>query len=143
MKKKYRSTSHVVYDIKYHFVWIPKYRYKVLEGKMKEFLKEVIGQICEGMCIQVVEGEICGDHVHMCASVPPKYSASEVMKKIKGITSERIFREFPEIKKKYWGQHFWARGYFVSTVGIDEETIREYIKKQSEDRIENQMNLWN
>jgi putative transposase len=114
----------------------------VIDGKMKECLKEMIGQICEGMGIQIVEGEICKDHVHLCASVPPKYSVSEVMKRIKGTTSERIFREFPEMKKKYWGQHFWARGYFVSTVGIDEKTIREYIKKQSEERIENQMNLW-
>lgn len=122
---------------------VPKYRYSVLDGKIKEWLKKEISQICEGMEILIEEGKICKDHVHMCLSVPPKYSPSEVMKEIKGKSAEGIFKEHPEVKSIYWGQHFWARGYFVSTVGIDEETIKEYIKNQREvPGAEEQMKLW-
>ena len=143
MKKKYRKTPHTVYDIKYHFVIVPKYRYNVLDGEVKEWLKKEISQICERMEILIEEGKICKDHIHMCLSVPPRYSPSEVMKQIKGKSSEGVFREFPEIKKIYWGQHFWARGYFVSTVGIDEETIKEYIRNQREEiAMKRQLKLW-
>ncbi len=115
----------------------------MLEGEVKECVKKVICWVCEGMEIKIVEGKICKDHVHVCMSVPPRYSPAEVMKKIKGQTSERVFREFPEIRKKYWGQHFWARGYFVSTVGIDEETMKRYIKSQQEDDdLKKQLRLW-
>jgi putative transposase len=143
MKKQYRRTSHTVYEIKYHFIFVPKYRFAVLNGKVKERLQIVINQICESMEILLVEGQICKDHVHMCLSVPPKYAPAEVMKQIKGKTSEVVFREFPDLTKRYWGRHFWARGYFVSTVGIDEETIRRYIKNQKEnDTTEKQLTLW-
>lgn len=142
MKREYRKTPHTVYELKYHFVWIPKYRYSVLEGVLCERLQVLINQICDSMGILVVEGQLCKDHIHVCLSVPPRYSPSEVMKRIKGKTSETLFREFPEIKKRYWGQHFWARGYFVSSVGIDEETIKKYIQNQREDMVENQMKLW-
>ena len=143
MNKKYRKTSHAVYDIKYHFVMVPKYRYRVLNGEIKEWLKKEISHVCEGMEIIIEEGKICSDHVHMCLSVPPKYSPAEVMKRIKGRSSEGIFKEFPEVRKRYWGQHFWARGYFVSTIGIDEETIKRYIKSQREDvSMEKQIKLW-
>ncbi len=142
MKGEYRKTPHTVYELKYHFVWIPKYRYAVLEGELRERLKELINQICDGIGVLVVEGQICRDHIHVCLSVPPKYSPSEVMRRIKGKTSEALFREFPEVKKRYWGQHFWARGYFVSSVGIDEETIKKYIQNQREDIVENQMKFW-
>ena len=141
--KEYRKSPHTVYDIKYHFVFCPKYRYCVLEGELKKRLEEIISEICESMEITMVEGEINEDHVHMCLSVPPKYSPAEVMKKIKGRTSERIQREFPGIRKRYWGQHFWSRGYFVSTVGIDEETIKQYIRNQNKvASSQEQMKLW-
>lgn len=142
MKREYRKTPHTVYELKYHFVWIPKYRYAVLEGALKDRLQVLINQICESMSVLVVEGQLCKDHIHVCLSVPPKYSPSEVMRRIKGKTSEVLFREFPEIKKRYWGQHFWARGYFVSSVGIDEETIKKYIQSQREDIVENQLKFW-
>ena len=142
MADRYRRSPHTVYNLKYHFVWVPKYRYAVLEGGIKQRLQEIISQICESMGILIEEGQICKDHIHMCLSVPPKHSPSEVMKKIKGQTSERIFREFSEVRKRYWGQHFWARGYFVSSVGIDEETIKQYIQEQREDMLDNQMKLW-
>ena len=143
MRKNYRKTPHSVYEIKYHFVWVPKYRFCILEGEIKEKIKEVISQICEGLEILIVEGKICKDHVHLCVSVPPKYSPAEVMKQIKGRTAEVLFDKFPELRKRYWGQHFWARGYFVSTIGIDEETIKKYIKGQREDDTsEKQMKFW-
>lgn len=143
MAGRYRCSPHAVYEIKYHFVWVPKYRFRVLEGEIRQRLKELISQICEGMEILIVEGKVCNDHVHLCVSVPPKHSPAEVMKQIKGSTSEILFREYPQIKKRYWGQHFWARGYFVSTVGIDESTIRKYIKNQTEDTpSEKQMKFW-
>lgn len=142
MKGDYRKTPHTVYELKYHFVWIPKYRYAVLEGALRERLEVLINQICDSMGILIEEGQICKDHIHICLSVPPKYAPSEVMRRIKGKTSEVFFREFPDIGKRYWGQHFWARGYFVSSVGIDEETIKKYIQNQREDVVENQMKFW-
>jgi putative transposase len=115
----------------------------VLEGAVSQRLKEIVSQICEDMEIMIIEGKVCKDHVHLCVSVPPKYSPAEVMKRIKGTTSEMMFREYPELRKRYWGQHFWARGYFVSTIGIDESTIRKYIKAQSEDgSFEKQLRFW-
>jgi len=143
MENRYRRSSHTVYDIKYHFVWIPKYRFRVLEGEIKSRLEVLISQVCEGMEILLIEGRVNIDHVHVCLSVPPKYAPSAVMKAIKGKTSEMLFREFPELRRRYWGQHFWGRGYFVSTVGIDEETIKEYIRNQQEDdTAERQMQFW-
>jgi putative transposase len=111
-----------------------------MEGKIKKRLQEMISEVCEKMEIEIVQGKIMEDHVHVCLSVPPKYSPAEVMKRIKGNSSERLFREIPELKKRYWGQHFWSRGYFVSTVGADEETIKKYIKEQS--KVDNQLKLW-
>ena len=140
MQKRYRRSPHAVYEVKYHFVWCPKYRYAVMSGALKKRIQEVMSMICESMAIEIVKGKMMEDHVHVCLSVPPKYSPAEVMKRIKGASSERIFREFPEIRKRYWGQHFWARGYFVSTVGADEEMIKRYIKEQK--KIENQLKLW-
>jgi len=140
MQKRYRRSPHSVYEVKYHFVFCPKYRYGVLEGKLKKRLQEMISEVCHMLDIEIVQGRIMEDHVHVCLSVPPKYSPAEVMKRIKGNSSERLLREFPELKKRYWGQHFWARGYFVSTVGADEETIKKYIKEQK--KTENQLRLW-
>jgi len=111
-----------------------------MEGRLKKRLQEMIGEVCEMMEIEIVKGRVMEDHVHVCLSVPPRYSPAEVMKRIKGNSSERIFREFPELKKRYWGQHFWARGYFVSTVGADEETIKKYIKEQK--KTANQLKFW-
>ena len=140
MNKRYRRSLHTVYEVKYHFVFCPKYRYGVMEGKVKKRLQEMISEVCNMLDIEIVQGKIMEDHVHVCLSVPPRYSPAEVMKRIKGNSSERLFREFPELKKRYWGQHFWARGYFVGTVGADEETIKKYIKEQK--KTENQLKLW-
>jgi putative transposase len=144
---KYRKLSHVVYDCRYHVVFVPKYRFKILEGKIASCLQEKFQQICEWKEVNLLEGEIRINHVHLYLSIPPKYSVSDVMKWLKGDSSTQVFRKFPEIKQKYWGQHFWARGYFVSTVGITDEVIRAYIKHQEqqellEEELDKQQRLW-
>jgi putative transposase len=93
-------------------------------------LKKILTKRCECLDIDILEGEIASDHVHMYMSVPPKHSPSHVMKILKGKSAEYLRRDFPELNKKYWGLHIWARGYFVSTVGIDREVIKKYVKKQ-------------
>jgi len=139
----YDKSSHSVYRCEYHFVWVPKYRYHVLVKDLKPRLKEILMELCNWLDIRIIEGAICSDHVHMYLSVPPKYSPSQVMKVLKGKSAEMLRKEFPELGKKYWGLHIWARGYFVSTVGIDSEVIREYVKEQVEDQIrQEQLSLW-
>ena len=140
---KYQKTAHVVYECKYHFVWVPKYRFRILDKEVKEDLQRIIEQLCNWKGLTIIEGSIQPDHVHLCISVPPKYSPSEVMRILKGKSAERIMRKHKELKKRYWGMHMWARGYFVSTVGIDEATIKKYIAAQEAEEIkEEQQRLW-
>ena len=139
----YEKSSHAVYRCEYHFVWVPKYRYHVLVKDLKPRLREILMELCNWLDVRIIEGAICSDHVHMYLSVPPKYSPSHVMKILKGKSAEMLRKEFPELGKKYWGLHIWARGYFVSTVGIDSEVIRKYVKEQVEDQIrQEQLSLW-
>jgi len=124
-------------------VWIPKYRYQVLVKEIKSRLQEILTELCEWLEIEILEGAIASDHVHMYLSVPPKWSPAHVMKVFKGKSSEYLRREFPELSKKFWGLHIWARGYFVSTAGIDRDVIKKYLKEQAENQIrENQLRLW-
>ena len=139
----YNKSSHAIYRCEYHFVWVPKYRYHVLVKEIKPRLKEVLVELCNWLDITIIEGAICTDHVHMYLSVPPKYSPAHVMKILKGKSAEYLRRDFPELGKKYWGLHIWARGYFVSTVGIDSATIQKYVKEQVEDQMrEEHLALW-
>lgn len=139
----YRKSSHACYRCEYHFVWVPKYRYQVLVKDIKGRLKGILVELCEWLDVEIIEGAIASDHVHMYVSVPPKYSPAQVMRVLKGKSSEYLRREFPELRKRYWGMHIWARGYFVSTVGIDREVIRRYVKAQQEDQMkEEQLRLW-
>ncbi len=139
----YNKSSHAAYRCEYHFVWVPKYRYHVLIKQIKPRLKEILEELCNWLDITILEGAICSDHVHMYLSVPPKYSPSHTMKILKGKSAERLRKEFPELGKRYWGMHLWARGYFVSTVGINSEVIREYVKNQEDEQIrEEQRRLW-
>ena len=129
-----RKGSHTQYDIKYHIVWITKYRYKVLRGKIAFRLRELIRQGCEARNIIIVKGSISSDHVHMLVSCPPNISVSDMMQYLKGRSSKKLQEEFPELKKKYWGQHLWAIGYFCRSVGtVTDEIIKEYIEKQDKD----------
>ena len=112
---EYRKGSHTVYNIQYHFVWVTKYRYHVLEGEVKLRVREIIRQICQQHDLLIEQGHISKDHVHILVSAPTHMSASQIMQKIKGRSSRMLQQEFPHLKKRYWGQHIWARGYFCTT----------------------------
>jgi len=138
----YESLSHSVWDCKYHVVFIPKYRKKTLYGELRRRLGDVFRTLAKQKECQVVEGHLMPDHVHMLISIPPKYSVAQVIGYIKGKSAIHVARTFFDHKRNFVGQHFWARGYFVSTVGRDEETIREYIRNQEvEDKRQDQLKL--
>jgi putative transposase len=131
---KYRKLTHVVYKCDYHIVFVPKYRFRILTGEIKQFVEENIRLLCEWKQVEIEEMNIQEDHVHLLVSIPPKVSVSNFMGIIKGKTAVKLFKSFPKMRKKpYWGNHFWARGYFVSTVGINEELIRRYIRHQEKE----------
>ena len=126
----YRKGSHTIYDIQYHFVWVTKYRYHVLVGDVATRTRELIRQTCMARDIHILKGHVSKDHVHILASCPPKLSPSKIMQYVKGRSSRLIQDEFPHLKKRYWGRHLWARGYFCATVGsVTQEQIKEYIEK--------------
>lgn len=128
---EYRKSSHAIYDIKYHVIWVTKYRYKILKGEIGLRLRELIRQGCEARGITIVQGSIGKDHVHILISCPTNLAPSKIVQYLKGRSSHLIQEEFPELKKRYWGQHLWARGYFCATVGtVTEETVRNYIENQ-------------
>jgi putative transposase len=138
-----QSLSHTVWECKYHVVWIPKYRRKSLYEQLRKHLGQVLRELARQKESMIEEGHLMPDHVHMLISIPPKYGVSQVVGYIKGKSAIHIARTFLGRKKNFTGQHFWARGYFVSTVGRDEQMIREYIKKQeTEDRRLDQLNMF-
>lgn len=127
-----QSLSHTKYNCTYHVVFIPKYRRKVLMGQLRSEVAEIIKKVCELIGVQLIRGGICKDHVHLYLSIAPKMSISTVMSKIKGKSALMIFDRHPEMRGKL-GRHFWARGYYVETVGaVNEEAIKEYIRLQEE-----------
>ena len=131
---RYRKGSHTVYDIKYHFVCVTKYRFKVLKGPIAHRLRELVSQSCESPQLTIVRGNITKDHVHLLLSCPPSISPSKVAQYLKGRSSRLLQEEYTELKKRYWGQHLWARGYFCGTVGaVTEEMIKEYVENQDEE----------
>lgn len=135
--------AHVVWDCKYHIVLVPKYRYSVFSKDVKEAVKDEIRKLCTWLKVEIIEGHVSKDHVHICMAIPPKYAVSEVIGTIKGKTAIRMFNKFPELRKRYWGSHFWSRGYYANTVGKNEEMIKQYIKDQDKlDRLENQGKLF-
>ncbi len=123
---EYRYGSHTVFQIEYHFVWVTKYRYKVLKDEVAERVRELVRHICDAFEIRSIRGMASKNHVHILVSAPPTRAPSEIMRRIKGRTSSYLFEEFSHLKKRYWGQHFWAREYFCATVGqMTEEMIKE------------------
>jgi putative transposase len=135
--------NHTTWECKYHIVWIPKYRRKLLYGNLRKHLGEVIRDLSRQRESTVVEGHLMPDHVHMVVSIPPKYPVAQVVGFIKGKSAIHIARTFSGHKRNFTGQNFWARGYFVSTVGKDEQTVCEYIRQQeAEDRRLDQLNLF-
>ena len=130
---EYQSISHAKYDIKYHIVWITKYRYKVISKEIGERLKSLLIQGCQSRGMTIVSGHIARDHVHLLLSCPPNLAPSKVVQYLKGRSSRLLQEEFSQLKKRYWGQHLWGRGYFCATVGsVTEEMIRDYIEKHAE-----------
>ena len=141
---EYENLSHTKWECKYHVVFIPKYRRRVLFEKLREHLGPVFRKLAEQKESRVEEGHVMVDHVHMMISIPPKLSVSHVVGYIKGKSAIHIARTYEGKQRNYVGQHFWARGYFVSTVGRDEKQIREYIRNQEkEDKKLDQLLLTN
>jgi len=137
------SLSHSKWECKYHVVFIPKCRRKVLYEKLRQHLGEVFKRLAEQKECKIEEGHLMVDHVHILISIPPKYSVSQVIGFIKGKSAIHLARVYGERKQNFVGQHFWARGYFVSTVGRDEDAVRDYIKHQEkEDERLGQLELW-
>ena len=130
---RYRKTSHAVYDLKYHVVWITKYRKPVLRGEIAVRLRELVRQTCAALDVYILSGHIATDHVHLLVSVPPKLSVSKLMQRIKGRSSRRMLEEFGELSRQFWGRHFWARGYFAASSGnVTDEIIKQYIESQGQ-----------
>ena len=137
------SLSHTKWECKYHVVFIPKCRRKTLYQELRRYLGEVFRRLAAQKESQIEEGHLRPDHVHMMIAIPPKYAVSQVIGYIKGKSAIHLARVYGERKRNFVGQHFWARGSYVSTVGRDEAVIREYIRKQEqEDERLDQMNLW-
>ena len=140
---EYESLSHSRWECKYHVVFIPKCRRRTLYEQLRQHLGEVFRRLAEQKESRIEEGHLMSDHVHMMISIPPKYAVSQVIGYIKGKSAIHLARVYGERKRSFVGQNFWARGYFVSTVGRDEEVIHEYIRNQErEDKRLDQMNLW-
>ena len=131
---KYKKQSHVVWKCDYHIVWTPKYRFRILEGVIKELVEKDIRMLSEWKGCEVDELNVQKDHIHLVISIPPKVSVSEYIGTIKGKLAIKLLKTYPNLKKKpYWGNHFWSRGYFVNTIGINEEVIKRYVKYQEEE----------
>lgn len=130
-KKEYRTGAHTVYDIKYHLVWVTKYRYKILSGAIATRARDVIREVCMAKEITILKGHVSQDHVHLLVSSPPRLSVSLMVQYIKGKSSRVLQQEFGELRRRYWGQHLWARGYFCASSGtVTDEMIKAYIEQQ-------------
>ena len=125
-----QNVSHTVWECKYHIVWVPKKRRKIVYGKLRKELGTILRRLCEYKGVEVVEGTLCADHIHMCLAIPPKYSVSTIVGYVKGKSAMIVFEKYSRLKKNFRGHRFWARGYYVSTVGLDEGKIRAYIRNQ-------------
>ena len=139
-----RKLAHAVWQCKYHIIWCPKYQFKIMKGTLQRSVDEILRQLCEWKKLELLEMNVQEDHVHLIVSIPPKFSVSEVVGFLKGKCTIKIFDKHLELKKRYWGRHFWAKGYCVSTVGLDEERVRQYVKwQQKKDERLEQLKLWN
>ena len=138
-----KSIAHTKWNCKYHIVFAPKYRRSVFFGEKREAIGKILRQLCEWKGIEIIEAEICPDHVHMLVSIPPKIAVSSFMGYLKGKSSLMLYEQFGNLKYKYKGREFWCRGYYVDTVGKNKQKIAEYIKHQlDEDKIGEQMTMF-
>lgn len=133
-----QSIQHTRWNCTYHIVFIPKWRRRIMYGENKKDLVEIIKKLCKMKSVRLIEGKVCGDHIHMYVAIPPKLSVSEFMSYLKGKSALMFFDRHPELRPKYSDRHFWARGYYVGTVGnVNEYTIVQYIREQEEnDKLE-------
>jgi len=130
--REWQSLAHVKWEYKYHIVIVPKYRRKVLFGQIRQCIGEIIRQLCRQKQVELIEGHAMPDHIHLVLSVPPKYSIAMFIGYLKGKSAIQLHRQLQGVKKGFTGKHFWFRGYCVSTVGLGEEMIREYVRNQNE-----------
>ena len=133
MTRRFRKLAHSLYECKYHVVFCPKYRYKIMQDDVRQYVTQQAHRLCSQKDgVEALEVNVQADHVHLVLSIPPKYAVSELVGFLKGKLALRLFDRFPQLRKQYWGQHVWSRGYCVSTVGLDEERIRKYVRWQTE-----------
>ena len=130
MKLDVSSLAHTKWECKYHIVFAPKYRRQVIYGKVKQDIGQMLRKLCEYKGIEIIEAEACKDHIHMLVSIPPKYSVSQIMGYLKGKSALMMFDKHANLKYKFGNRHFWSEGYYVSTVGMNEATIKKYIEEQ-------------
>ena len=140
--REWQSQSHVKWYCRYHLVFIPKYRKRAIFGQLRRGVGKILRELCKQSGVELVEGHALADHVHLCLSIPPKYSVANTVGFLKGKSAIRIHREYLGKRRNFTGFHFWARGYCVSTIGLDEDVIRAYILNQEkEERRQKQLDL--
>ena len=127
------SLSHTRWNCKYHIVFIPKYRRKAIYGKLRADIGQILRQLCEYKCVEILEAHAMSDHIHMLVTIPPKLAVSNFMGYLKGKSTLMIFERHANLKYKYGNRNFWAKGYYVSTVGLNKETVAEYIRNQEQE----------
>jgi len=131
MTQRFKRLSHSLYECKYHIVFCPKYRYRILKEAIGEYVKQLVYQLCKQKeQVEMLELNVQADHVHLVVEIPPKYAVSAFMGYLKGKMALRLFQQYESLGRRYWGRHLWARGYCVSTIGLDEEKIRKYVQWQ-------------
>lgn len=130
--KEWQSLAHVRWECKYHIVFVPKYRKKVLYGRTRKQMGRILRQLCRQRGVEIMEGHAMPDHIHLVLRIPPKFSVALVVGYLKGKSAIQIHREALGVKMGFTGKHFWSRGYCVSTVGLDEATVRAYVRNQEE-----------
>ncbi len=127
-----KTLAHTSWECKYHIVFVPKNRRKVVYGKLRRDAGQILRKLCEYKQVEVIEGTACADHIHVCLSIPPKFSVSTIVGYLKGKSTMILFERYSILRRNFRGHHFWARGYYVSTVGLDEQKVRQYIKNQQD-----------
>ena len=127
-----KSLSHTVWECKYHVVLVPKKRRKIVYGKLRKEIGEILRRLSEYKGVEVIEGKACIDHIHICLAIPPKYSVSTIVGYLKGKSAMIVFEKYSRLKQNFRGHQFWAKGYYVNTVGLDEAKVRKYIQEQEE-----------
>jgi len=129
--QNYRESSHTVYDLKYHIVWITKYRKPILQGEIAKRARDLVREICKAKDVEILKGHISKEHVHVFVSVPPHISVSQLVQSLKGKSSRKLLLEYKGLSRAFWGRHLWARGYFVASSGnVTDEVIMKYIEQQ-------------